>query len=304
MADLAAGKEILRILDATDLLIGTGTHYFVDSNLGSSGNTGRASNEALATIAQAIAKVTASKGDTIFVMPGHAETVAAATEIAPAKAGVNIIGLGVGAIRPTLTFTATGSNIPITGASVVFSNFLIVTSGTINVTAGITVTGTDVVLEDIEIRESAGDSQIIDGIVAAATSDRLHVNGLIFRGHASGDADASAVSVTGAVDGVLIENFDVDGLFVAAGIENVTGVATNIRIRDGFARNRHATTDACVTLVATTTGTVERVNARTATNDADGFNLSFVGDVAQFYDCLCVNDDGQKGGSPLTASAA
>src|SRR3990167_4421252 len=58
------------------------------------------------TIDNAINNCTASRGDVIMVMPGHAETVSATT-IAMDVAGVNIVGLGVGALRPTLSFNAT-----------------------------------------------------------------------------------------------------------------------------------------------------------------------------------------------------
>jgi hypothetical protein len=284
-----------------------GNVFFVDVNATNAGATagfGYHPDSALTSILLAQSFCTANQGDVVFILPGHTETVAAATEVALSKAGVTYIGLGSGTSRPTLTLSATGSNIPISAANIALKNILITTTGTINVTAGITVTGTDCLLEDIEIRESAADSQVVDGIVAAATSDRLHINGYIFRGFLTGDADASAVSVTGAVDGVMIENFDLDGLFVAAGIENVTGVATNMRIRDGFIRQRHATTDAAITLVATTTGTVERVNVRTATNDANGFNNALVGAAAQFFVCWVVNANGESGGVFGTPSAA
>src|SRR3990167_2262903 len=49
-------------------------------------------------------KVKASRGDVIFAMPGHAETISSATALNIDKAGVAVIGLGTGALRPTLTF--------------------------------------------------------------------------------------------------------------------------------------------------------------------------------------------------------
>ena len=52
--------------------------------------------------------VRASRGDVIFAMPGHAETISTATALNMDKAGVALIGLGTGGLRPTLTFdTAT-----------------------------------------------------------------------------------------------------------------------------------------------------------------------------------------------------
>ena len=295
---------IATVLDGSKFV---GNIFYVDSGDADKGDTtghGADPDTPFATIDFAINQCTASQGDIIYVLPGHAETLADATSLVLDTVGVSVIGLGRGTDRPTLTLSATGSNIPISGANTHFENFLITVTGTVNVTAAITVTGTDVEIFEVEMREPAAGSQIVDGIVGAATSDRLHVDGFVFRGHASGDINAAAVSITGAVDGVLIENFDVDGLFAAAGIENVTGVSTNIRVRDGYARNRHATQDAGVALVATTTGTVERVNVRTATDDAGGFTGGFVGDAAQFYICWVVNADGESGGVFGTPSAA
>jgi len=277
-----------------------GTVRYVNSGAQGNGN-GRTPAGALRTIDAAINASAA--GDTIIVLEGHAETVANATTIVPDVAGLTIIGMGRGARRPTITFSHADGNIPITAAGVSFKNFLFTTTGTIDVTAGITVTAVDVVLEDLEVRESATTSQIIDFIVAAATSARLRVSGLRYLGLA-GDAGASAVSVTGAVDGIIVEDFNIDGTLSAAGIENVTGVCTNIVIRNGIIRNRHSTTDACVTLVATSTGWVNDVYGRTATNDADGFNNAFVGAAAQFFNVLVVNADNEGGGAPKTASAA
>src|SRR3972149_5755717 len=94
----------------------TGSVFFVHSGTGSSGNDGLGPSSPTATIAQAIAKCTASKGDLVIVMPGHAENIASATSLALNKAGVSVIGLGRGRNRPVLSFTNTAGKIPITGA--------------------------------------------------------------------------------------------------------------------------------------------------------------------------------------------
>jgi hypothetical protein len=276
---------------AQAVLVTHGTVRYVDSVNGNAGNSGLAPDQALVTIDAAINA--SSAGDTIIVLEGHVETLADATSLVPDVAGLTIIGLGRGARRPTLTLSATGSNIPISGANVLLQNFLITTTGTINVTAAITITGPDAAIIDVEIRESAADSQVVDGIVCAATSDRALIKGLIFRGFLTGDADASAVSITGAVDGVIVEDFNLDGLFVAAAIENVTGVATNMIIRNGIARNRHATTDAVVTAVATSTGWCYNVFGRSATDDDPGLTGMFVGAAMQFSDIRMVNADAE-----------
>lgn len=77
-----------------------------------------------ATIDAAISACTASAGDVIYVLPGHTEAVTA-TSIACDIAGVSIIGLGSGSLKPTLTFSATNSAINVTAANCKFQNLRI-----------------------------------------------------------------------------------------------------------------------------------------------------------------------------------
>ena len=91
----------------------TGDVYFVHSSTGNANNTGLTPSDALATIDGAINKCTASQGDIIIVMPGHAENIAAATSLVVDVAGISIIGLGRGRNRPVLSFTNTAGRIPV-----------------------------------------------------------------------------------------------------------------------------------------------------------------------------------------------
>lgn len=75
-----------------------------------------------ATIDAAIGACSANAGDTIYVLPGHTEDVTNGS-IACDVAGVNFIGLGSGAMKPTLTFGATSSRINVTAANCTWQNF-------------------------------------------------------------------------------------------------------------------------------------------------------------------------------------
>src|SRR6185295_2520008 len=105
----------------------TGTTYFVSSTLGNAANGGRSAGDALATITGAIAKCTASVGDVIVVMPGHVETLSGAAALAINVAGINIIGLGNGSNRPTLTLHTAPTTIAISAANVLVRNIRIKT---------------------------------------------------------------------------------------------------------------------------------------------------------------------------------
>lgn len=108
-----------------------------------------------ATIDAAIGLCTANAGDTIYVLPGHTEAVTVSS-IAFDVAGVQIIGLGVGANKPTLTFGATDSRINVTAANGRFKNLRLTAGIGDVVTAFLHATAAqNTVYEDIEFTASS-----------------------------------------------------------------------------------------------------------------------------------------------------
>lgn len=114
----------------------TGKIYFVDSTNtdAADGGTGASApdwgtepDKPFATVDYAIGQCTASKGDIIYVMPGHTETLATTGDLIPDVAGVSIIGLGRTASRPTFSISTTAagvSAIGITGAGTLIQNVI------------------------------------------------------------------------------------------------------------------------------------------------------------------------------------
>lgn len=91
---------------------------------GSNGNSGQF-NSPFSTIAYALTRCTAGRGDVIMVKPGHAETVSAAAGIALNVDGVAIVGLGIGSSRPTITLdTANTATITVAANNVSVKNIL------------------------------------------------------------------------------------------------------------------------------------------------------------------------------------
>jgi hypothetical protein len=97
-------------------LFTTGTVFFVNSVTGSNDNAGTDPAAPKATVQGAISACTASKGDKIVVMVGHAETVTS-TSINLSKAGVTVICLGAGTNRPTFTYGAAAATITVSAAN-------------------------------------------------------------------------------------------------------------------------------------------------------------------------------------------
>jgi len=99
-----------------------GNIFFVNSVTGSdTANTGQDEVQPLATLDATIGKCTANNGDVIIMLPGHTEAVTS-TSTTLDVAGVTIIGLGSGSMKPTLTFAATNSRINVTAANCTLQN--------------------------------------------------------------------------------------------------------------------------------------------------------------------------------------
>ena len=106
---------------------------------GSNGNSGLSPKEPLSTLAGAVAMCKAGRGDVIVIMPGHAETNTAVVNIN--VAGVQVIGCGVGNLRPTFTINAAADCIRLSAAGVLVAGLHITAPGTDEATAHLIVTG-------------------------------------------------------------------------------------------------------------------------------------------------------------------
>jgi len=115
----------------------TGEVFYVNSGTGavapggiggSNANSGKSPQEPFATIDYAIGRCTASRGDIIYVLPGHLELLTTAGQIALDVAGVSVIGLGMGLNRPRLQYDAAAGSVTVTASNVRWSNIAHVAS--------------------------------------------------------------------------------------------------------------------------------------------------------------------------------
>jgi hypothetical protein len=118
------GMPLLQMNAGNVYWVDNSTTLLVGQKAGSDGNRGTFLDP-FATLLFALSQCQQGRGDIIFVGPGHRETIADAVTLAMNCNGVAIVGLGTGALRPTLTFTtATTANIPIRSANMSIQNFL------------------------------------------------------------------------------------------------------------------------------------------------------------------------------------
>lgn len=103
-----------------------------DAGAGTRSGTG-SYKRPFATIAYAISKVTTGRGDIIAVMPGYSQNIDA-SDLTFSTAGVALVGLGTGSLRPQLTMTATGSLFAVTAPNAAIIGFDFISNVSDNVT--------------------------------------------------------------------------------------------------------------------------------------------------------------------------
>jgi len=194
------------------------------------------------TIDFAIGRCVASRGDVIFVLPGHEETITTDGGIACDVAGVSIIGIGSGALRPKVVLdTAAAAAVTVSAANVTLMN-LVLEASFADITNAIDVTAANLSILNCEFAEEGADLNFVDYINASSTTDNaadgLHVEGCVSTGI---DAAIDSFIVTAAdLDRLVVKDCVVNHLNANALhlVEALTGKdLTNVLI-DG---NRYAT---------------------------------------------------------------
>lgn len=149
----------------------------VGAVVGSDNQNNGTFDQPYASLAYAFSKIVANRGDIIMLKPGHTESIASATALALSVAGVTVIGLGDGTLRPTITFTtANTATIAVSADNICFqncrfvANFLSIAAPfTLSTAKGFKLQGcefkdTSGVLNFLNIVKSTGAANTIDGI--------------------------------------------------------------------------------------------------------------------------------------------
>lgn len=236
-----------------------GSVFFVHAGTGTDGaGYGQNPDSPVATIDYAIGLCTASKGDVIYVLPGHTETVSGAAGINADVAGVRIEGLGWGAQRPTITMSATASTIALAAAGVWIKNLVVLSTAACTIV--VDVNAADCTVEACEFRRTSG---TVPGIYidinggAANACDRTKVLSCVLNTGTNVGA-TEFVELGEVADGVEIRGCKVFGDFGDACIHNPTGkILTNLVIADCELTNLQ-TGDHSIELVSACTGNLIR----------------------------------------------
>ena len=245
--------------------------FWVHSGTGASTNSGKTPSKPLATITQALAKCTASKGDIIMCMPGHAESVIAAAGIAVSKIGVSIVGMGTGTLRPTITFaTDTLADIDIDAANVSLINFRFIGNiASLDAPIDVNAAGFEMVNCDFYCTTATTDFDIT--VITDATANDMIISGCGFHYEYSladtavSNTSVSCIDLVGADRAVIVNNY-ITGNFTTSAINGITTASYDILISGNDITNRQ-TDKLHIDLVANCTG---RVNYNTGTATSTG----------------------------------
>ncbi len=210
----------------------------------------------VATIDYAISLGRASRGDTVIVMEGHAENITTATAINADVIGIQIIGIGDGALIPTVSMTHLNGSVTIAVASVLIKNIRFVANIASGVATALTIAeaGHNFTLEDCYFVDTTTDKEFlihasVGDAVVGLTVINNRFNGL------AGTMSGSFVFAGTSVDLDMAHNYwRVDSSDSV--IFHDTDDATNVHFHHNTVINIDTgAAGYCVEFTATSTGT-------------------------------------------------
>ena len=218
---------------------GMGKTFFVlktSSSLYRDFANSKASGTVFATITAALGACVASRGDRIYVLPGHTETVTAAITVS--KAGVSIIGLGNGLLRPQITGNGTIDAINVTGANVTIENIGFPAPETTAQTSDINVAAAGCTIRNTSHIGSQTSKVKTDTITVASGGDDVTIEDVEIYNTV---VDAvSAISLEAAVARAKIRRNTIMGTYTTANIMD-EATATLAMVRDNALKNTKTT---------------------------------------------------------------
>lgn len=235
-----------------------GSVFWVNSSTGQdAAGKGLSPADPFRTIDYAIGQCTAGKGDQILVMPGHTEVVTAAGGITVDVAGISIVGLGQGTLRPTITFTTTtAATITWSAANCRMRNIVLdMATGALDaVVAAVTITGASATFEDVYVLMADATYQGVSAFNVGANKCkfiRLDVDATAAAGA------AQAILIGAAVSDLFIWDPRIRGNFSNACVYGTsTNHVTDLQVDFGNMTQTNGTAKVIYNLTASSTGMV------------------------------------------------
>ena len=236
------------------------------------------------TIDYAVGKCTASRGDVIMVMPGHVETIATAAAVALDVAGIYLVGLGTGTLRPRFDFTAAAGTVTVNADNITIENFNFHANVTI-VTIGLSILtlATDTLVQNcyFDVETTATDEFLISINLGVGCDRTVLQNNVIDMG--LGGA-AHAIKLVGATAGCTIQGNRIVGDYSTANIGGITTLSTEVYILDNDLINGASGNINAVPAISMLTGTTGMVARNYITADLATQAAATVGDTLVYFE--------------------
>lgn len=219
-------------------IIPGGKVLFVQSShsRASDSNNGESRDRPLASIRRAVALCANNEGDVIVCGPGHTETVLEAGGLVFDKAGVTLLGVGAGTLRPKIAAGGViAVDIDIDAANVTWNNIL-VTGNLDNISTLIDVNSAHFAMLNCEYQDVVGQIQIL--WTGDINADYFEVRNFRYRGD-SAAGTSRLFRLTGMTGGV-IDGLFVDGNFSSSIIACEAVAVLDLEVRNCVARNRNS----------------------------------------------------------------
>lgn len=258
-SDVYVGGSVVWVGNRTGTPVGDGStpQYPLSSVFGATGAIAK-----LAALNKTASRID-GVGGLVKVLPGHAENLAASTSMTTlggsTLTGVNIVGLGSGASRPTFNWTAAASALLLNQAGFWLRNVVLnmnKTAATV-VTAAVTVSAADCGVEDVEFLPNTSATQLTTTAwTIASGATRFTARRLIGLGETFATNPTDIFTTTAAVDRLTM----IDCKFMVAmnattnGSINLANAPTNVYIENGTFHNKKASSTVAGIASASTTG--------------------------------------------------
>lgn len=270
---------------------------------GSDGNPGTYTKP-FASIDYAIGRCTAGRGDVIYVMPGHVETIGAASAVDFDVDGVTLIGLGRGSAQPRFDFTATAGTVVVDADNVAIHNMNFHANvSAVAIGLSVITLATDLVVDQcvFDVEATTTDEFLISVNFGVGCNNFLVQNSVFDMG--LGGA-ATGIKLVGATAGGTIRGNRMVGDYSQACIAGITTLSTEIYIEENLLFNGGSGNVGAVEVIEMLTGTTGVVRRNTIFCNVATIAAATVADTMAFSENYAGEDMGAAAGNILRTAAA
>ena len=256
------------------------------------------------TIDGAIGKCTANRGDVIYVMPGHVETLTAASDVDFDVAGVRCVGLGRGSKMARFDYTNAAGNVTVDADDVAIINMNFHANVT-SITIGLSVLAgaTDSLVQDclFDVETTTTDEFTIginygvgcDGFKVIDTKMDMGLGGA-----------ATGIKLVGATAGGDIKGCTIVGDYSQANIAGITTASTEIYVDNCILLQGGPGGVGAVEVMEMLTGTTGVVRRCHSLANVATIAAHHVADTMAFFENYATEDVGQASGATLRTAAS